>query len=299
MLNQSKIFVYGSIAYDVLFSIPQDFRDPIVVKNNEIKSFNATYVSNEKTELRGGTAGNIAYYLGQLNTPATVFSSVGKDFDEKGYRQLLTDFGHDVTGPIGEFTAHCYQASDTLHQQLVIWQPNSYELIDNCNLTDFIKPEKIQKFELAIFSPGTPEGTVKHLKEFRKHNKTATVLLDPSQNISRWNKQDFLESLDLCNFLIGNDSEFVFYKKMMAGNFPDHLHCIQTFGDKGVVWQQIDEIKSFPAEPINQIVETTGAGDAFRAGLLSGMIQQKSFEEALILGNKMGAKAVQCRGAQG
>ena len=154
--DNSKIFVYGSIAYDVLFSIPQDFREPLSIKNNEIQSFNATYVSDEKTELRGGTAGNIGYWLGNLKTPATIFSSVGKDFKEKGYKKLLENFHHKITGPVGNFTAHCYQASDPLHQQLVIWQPNSYEKIDDCHLESFIEIEDLKKFELAIFSPGTP-----------------------------------------------------------------------------------------------------------------------------------------------
>lgn len=297
-IPNSKILIYGSIAYDILFSIAQDFRDAISVKNNQIPNFNATYVAHEKTEFRGGTAGNIGYWLGTQDTSATIFSSVGRDFNEKGYQKILEGFNHKIAGPTGSFTAHCYQASDPKHQQLVIWQPNSYELIENTDLTKYLTQTELAQYEIAIFAPGTPESTTKHLKEFRQFNRTATVLLDPSQNASRWNSNDFLECLNLSQILIGNETEFSFYNKMMSGKTPEHLHFIKTFGEKGTVWQQNDEIQAFPAVPVKNVVETTGAGDAFRAGLICGLIKGKSFADAIKLGNKLGAKAVECQGAQ-
>ena len=297
-MSAGKILVYGSIAFDVLFQVTQDFREALHVSDNKITDFNATYVSNKKQEYRGGTAGNMAYWLGELNTPATIFSSVGQDFTHKGYRKVLEDFGHTLHGPQGDYTAHCYQASDTIHQQLVIWQPNQYENIEDTTLSDHLFAEVLSDFEMAIFSPGTPKSTTKHLEEFRTHNKTATVILDPSQNITRWDRDDFLNCLTHSNILIGNESEFGFYRKMMSGRIPEHLHLIQTFGEKGVIWQQRDEIKNVPAQSVDTVVETTGAGDAFRAGLISGLINGKSFEESLQLGAQIGAEAVQCPGAQ-
>lgn len=172
-----KILVYGSLAFDVIFSIPHDFRQSIPLENGKIRNFNATYNANQKQEFPGGTAGNIAFWLGQQNQNSVVFSAWGKDFSQKNYRQKLEKLGVSFYGAEGDFTAHAYLVSDPLHQQLIIWQPNAYELNETQNLADYFSSNDLESVEYAIFSPGTPDSMLKHLQEFRTTNKSAKIFL--------------------------------------------------------------------------------------------------------------------------
>ncbi len=176
-----KILVVGSIAFDVIFSIPHDFRQSIPVENGAIRNFNASFIADEKKEFHGGTAGNIAYWLGKENTPSAIFSAFGKDFWEKGYEKKLKDLGVIIRGNIGEYSAHAYLISDPLHQQLIIWQPNAYEGNAKQSLFDFYTDVELQTFEYAIFSAGTPLSIQKHISEFREKNTSAKVIFDPGQ----------------------------------------------------------------------------------------------------------------------
>ena len=292
----SKILVVGSVAFDVIFSIPQDFRDSIPLENGKIRNFNATYIANEKQEFPGGTAGNIAFWLGQQEIKSDVFTAWGKDFSQKGYKQKLTDLGQKIHGTAGLFTAHAYMVSDPIHQQLIIWQPNAYELNETQKLADAFSDEKLASFEYAIFSPGSPASMVKQMQELREKNKTAKIILDPGQVSPFFGAENFAQASAVADILIGNDIEFTHFKKYGINN---HLIQIETLGERGVrlkLNKDYDEV--FVAEKVNKVVETTGAGDAFRAGLLTKLSQNKNWEEAIKNGCKFGAKCVQLPSGQ-
>lgn len=285
-----KILVCGSLAFDIIFSIPQDFRKSIPLENGKIRNFNATYIANEKKEFPGGTAGNIAFWLGQEKQKSTVFSTWGKDFSQKKYRQKLEKIGVSFYGREGDFTAHAYMVSDPLHQQLVIWQPNAYELNETQNLTDSFSLEVLANFEYAIFSPGTPDSMFKHMTEFRNKNKNAKIFFDPGQVTPFFKKENFQKCCDLSDILIGNDIEFQHFKKY---GIRENLTTIETLGERGVRFFHKNSETFFAAQKAEKVVETTGAGDAFRAGVLAFLNQGKSWGKAIEKGMELGAKCVE------
>lgn len=284
-----KILVYGSLAFDIIFSIPQDFRQSIPLENGKIRNFNATYIANEKQEFPGGTAGNIAFWLGQQKQNSDVFSAWGKDFSQKNYRQKLEKLGTSFYGKEEVFTAHAYMVSDPLHQQLVIWQPNAYELNETQNLADYFSTEDLKNFEYVIFSPGTPDSMLKHLQEFRNQNKTAQVFFDPGQVAPFFGKEKFEKCCALSDVLIGNDIEFQHFKKY---GIREGITTIETLGERGVRFFHKNSETFFSAQKAEKVVETTGAGDAFRAGVLAQLIQNKNWEKAIEKGMELGAKCV-------
>ncbi|NCP67093.1 hypothetical protein GW756_03500 [bacterium] len=294
-MNDFKILVAGSLAFDVMFSIPNDFRQSIPLKNGTIDHLNATYVANQKSEYPGGTAGNIAAWLGEVGGTSSIFSAWGTDLETKGYQAKLESKGHELKGRIGGFTAHCYNVSDPLHQQIVIWQPNFYEANKTQSLSEFYSPEKLQNFKQAIFSAGTPDSILKHMTEFRAANKEAQVIFDPGQVSPFFTEEQFRACVSLSDIIIGNRVEAEHFERYMHNFWPEAVTQITTLGADGVSYQvgRNSVRKNIPAINATKVLETTGAGDAFRAGLIYALSQSQTLEEALNLGNTLGVKSVE------
>lgn len=285
-----NILISGSTAFDIIFSIPHDFRDSIPLADGTIPHFNAAYVANDKKEFRGGTAGNMAYWMGQQQVPALVYSAVGKDFDEKGYRTDLTAIGQDMRGPVGDYTAHAYMISDSLHQQLIIWQPNAYTLHAEHTLGEYFSPEELAGVTHGIFGAGIPASIAAHMKEFRAAAPEATIIFDPGQVTPIFTAALFEECLRYADILIGNDTEFRLFEQF---TLPDHITRIETLGERGAILHHNGEETLFDAIPVETVVETTGAGDAFRAGLLAKLATGATLKEALPNALALGAECVQ------
>jgi adenosine kinase len=286
---QRQILLVGSLAFDIIFSLPTDFLASIPLENGQITKFNPTYIANAKTEHFGGTAGNIAYWLSEENLRATIFSAFGSDLALKGYQQKIATAGHRLTGPEGDYTANAYIVSDPLQQQLTIWQPNAYSLVDEAKLQDYLPKTELEQFDYAIFSAGSPQSIKRHLLEFRQVNNRATTIFDPGQVAQFFTASDFQSCLQASDILIGNDTEFSYFQKH---NLTARLVLIETLGSSGAQIKtngKISKISSFKPE---KVVDTTGAGDAFRAGLLAGLSRGLAIEHAAELGSKLGASCV-------
>jgi adenosine kinase len=224
-----------------------------------------------------------------------VFSAWGEDLDAKGYKAALLNQGHELKGRVGEFTAHCYNVSDPLHQQLVIWQPNHYEANKDQSLTEFYQLAELEQFTHAIFSAGTPDSILKHMSEFRAVNTEAVTIFDPGQISPFFTAEQFKTCVDLASIVIGNKVEAEHFEAYMNNFWPEHVTQITTFGADGVRYRagRMGESTHVPAVVAETVLETTGAGDAFRAGLIHALSQSLPLEEALALGAQLGADSVQ------
>ena len=293
-MQKNKVLVVGSLAFDVMFSIPGDFRQSIKLKNGEIDHFNATYVANGKSQYPGGTAGNIAACMGYEKNQTSIFSAWGKDLDDEGYETTLKNLGHDLRGSVGDYTAHCYNVSDPAHQQLVIWQPNHYQANHTQSLADFYTEAEIKAFEIVIFAAGTPESILAHLLEFRAINTSSTVIFDPGQVSPFFGATAFKQCVELADIVIGNKVEAEHFEDFMAEDWPAHITKIVTLGENGASLN-IPAVKTvtLAAPKVEIVLETTGAGDAFRAGLIGGMLVGEDLETAVKRALILGSKSVQ------
>lgn len=295
MKDTSSVLISGSLAFDIIFSVSDDFRQAVKVHAGEVRSFNATYVAGHKTEYPGGTAGNIAFWLGQAGVPSTIFSAWGQDLTDRGYRGKLEQLGVQLRGFEGMFSAHAYMVSDPLHQQLIIWQPNAYEMFEQIALDEYFTTVELEDITWAIFSPGSMASSSRQIKELRAVNQRVQIILDPGQMGRFWTKEAFQEACLAANILIGNDMEFVFFREW---GIPEHLIQIETRGAAGVVVREAGQEWSRPAAPVQKVVESTGAGDGFRGGLLSVLAQGGSLAEAVDCGLQTAARVVELPSGQ-
>ncbi len=299
MIN--KILVVGSVALDVLFEVHGDIKREIPLRDGAIDNINLMFTANSKKEYYGGTAGNIAYGLGLLKEKPIIFSLAGKDFTPD-YQEHLEKNGVvvKVVEKLDEYSAVFYSISDKAKQQIGIWQPNAYgKWIEKTSLLETLSASDIKSVKVAIFSPGTGISTRNMIKEFRKFNKNGIVIFDPSQVLSIFYKKPLLlECIINSNIFIGNETEIAQLKTIFNLKINDLLELgltavIETKGSKGAAIYTKDSIVEIPAYKPKRYTDATGAGDAFRSGLISGLFHNKSLEQSCKLGAYMGAKSVE------
>lgn len=304
--QNQKILVSGSLAIDLIFDIHGKIQNEVVLPIESKQ--NMMFVAKNKIERFGGTGGNIAYGLGLLGAKPILVSAAGKDF-ENGFRQHLVENGVIPRVFIDKkgFTANFYGMSDELGQQVGVWQPNAYhDAIDKLSLSDIVSRTVLDTMSLAIFSAGTGKSILKQMTELRKiRGKDATIIFDPGQVVSVfYDKALFEKSIRLADIFIGNEVEFKQVEAILGYSRHELFRhgvtaLIETKGEKGsVIYRKDGKKEEISAVKPKKIVETTGAGDAFRAGLLFGLYQGLSLGKCCELGAKIASKSIEWSGAQ-
>ena len=300
----NKALVMGSVAFDYIMTIFPSIREEIPLKDGKLPSVNMSFVSDTLTVLRGGTAGNIGFGISFLGGKPVIHSVVGRDFEEN-YGSILRKYGAELAlKTYMEYeSARAYMISDKQKEQIIIWQPNAYVYMNDLEFTDEIK-KSASEIKIGIFSPGTEISTLKGMKSLRAINSSALIIFDPGQMVLTYNKQHFLECIDLADVIIMNDTEWL--KAETFGVSPQSIHkispqkvIIETLGKDGSRFSTPNGIFKVGIAPVENIIEATGAGDAFRAGLIKALLDNESWQEAGKLGAALASLCIQSTGGQG
>ncbi len=304
---KNQILVAGSVAFDILFPIQGDIRKEIPLKNGKLRSVNMTFLARKSKYYYGGTAANIAYGLGIQGFNPIMFSAVGYDFKKDFQKHLEKNrvVCKPIVGGKKTETAKSFQISDEIYQQITIFQANHYgDRIDDMSIYETIAKSDIKNIKIAIFSPGNNTSTLNNIQEFRRINDKATVIFDPGMNVTTFSKEDIIECISLSNILISNDTEILRIRKVHGLTINELIkvglkYVIETKGEKGsVIHTKSKKIKINARKP-RKVVETTGAGDAYRAGMIAGLLKGKNIKDACKVGSIISSKCVEEYGGQG
>ncbi len=318
-----KPLVVGSVAFDLIFGIHGRIQDEILVeKNGKLGRQNLMFTARRREHFWGGTGGNIAYGLGLLRKKPLLFSLAGKDFDGSGFGPHLKKAGVDSRVVIDKrnWTAIFYGMSDELGQQIGVYQPNAYEKVYTFPLSTTIAKSGWKDIGVAIFSAGTGKSILRHMQETRERcGKSVTIIFDPGQVISIFYDKKLLEkTLALADIFIGNEVEIQQLQTILGYDIKTVLAkgvraVIETLGEKGsVIYESETRLANahgrehllkmrkttIPAVKARKVVEATGAGDAYRAGLMAKLLEGATLREACSFGASIAARAVESRGAQ-
>ncbi len=288
-----EIIISGSLAYDRIMDFPENFKDHILP--DKIHVLNVCFMVDGVTENYGGTAGNIAYALNLMGGEPKISASIGKDnhryfewLDKNGITRKLLQIVDD------ELTAGAYITTDKTDNQITAFNPGAMKVSSNL---DF---DKLDKDTLLIVSPGNLDDMVNYPQICRERN--IDYIFDPGQALPMLQGPTLTNNIDGCILLMVNDYELnlILDKTGLQKEeiFERAGSTIVTLGDAGSTLYTGGKEISIPVVPARQVVDPTGAGDAYRGGLLSGLNDGKSLEESAIIGSVCASFAVECYGTQ-
>jgi adenosine kinase len=289
-----KIIVSGSLAYDRIMDFPGYFKDHILPE--KIHVLNVCFQVNDMKEKFGGTAGNIAYALTLMGQKPYISATVGRDYHR--YFDWLKKNGistENIRTIENEFTASAYITTDQADNQITGFHPGAMKY---SSLLDFDKLDP--RDTLLIVSPGNLEDMVKYPQACKARG--IDYIFDPGQSLPMLPPMDLVQALEGCRILISNDYELDLILAKTGMDKEALLKRAQvvivTLGELGSrVFTRGREMRIPPAKP-KTVKDPTGAGDSFRGGLITGLVQGMAIEQCARMGSACASFAVECYGTQ-
>ena len=291
-----RIVVTGSLAYDYLMTFPGRFREHLL--QDRMHRLTVSFLVDDMQRLRGGVAGNIAYSLALLGERPLLVATAGDDFGE--YRTALESAGVDTAGVRlvpGKFTASCFINTDQDSNQLVAFYAGALAHAQLASLD----PLKLGSSDLVVVSPADPaamEATVAGCLR-----AGVPYLFDPGKQTPRLEAEQIVRGMKTAAVVVGNDYEF----GLMAQKTGQSEAALQAFAPVTVVTR--GELGSsilvrgqapveVPTAPIQALVDPTGAGDAYLAGLVFGVARKLPWPVVGRVAALTAAYAIEQRGCQ-
>ena len=259
-----RIVVTGSIAYDYLMRFPGRFSDHLV--KEQLQNISVSFLVKDMVKRRGGTAPNIAYTVALLGGYPTIMATAGCDFTE--YRLFLEKHGVDTSGIVEideEYTASFFANTDNEQNQIATFYAGA---MNHAGLLSFA--EHAPHAEIAIVSPNEPQAMQKYMQECK--DLGIPYIYDPSQQTIWLSGDELRQGIDGAYLLTVNEYEFGLIQEKTGLTQEDVLQRAQglliTRGKRGSSLFIDGQLYEFPVIEPTTFCEPTGAGDAFRAGLL-------------------------------
>ncbi len=264
-----RIIVTGSLAYDYIMNFPGRFSDHILP--DKVHMLTVSFLVDSMKRLRGGTAGNIAYNLALLGENPHLVSAAGQDFGE--YKKALMAVGvqpghvHEVPN---EFTASCFINTDQVNNQIVAFYPGAASHAKELSLEGV----GLGKDDWVLISPTDPDSMMRHTGECKRLG--AKYIFDPGKQTPRLTREQILGGIDGCAALVGNDYEFGLMARTTQLSEQQLIDAapltVVTRGEAGSrIYVKGQAPLEIPIAKISAVVDPTGAGDAYLAGLAFGL----------------------------
>lgn len=289
------VAVTGSMAFDYIMSFPGKFADHIIPDQIEILS--VSFLVDSMRRERGGIGGNIAYNLALLDQPALLMATVGQDAPE--YIAGLRSRGVNTDGVLqlpNEFTASFFVSTDQVNNQIASFYTGAMAKAGQVSFAD----QDYRTIDIAIISPNDPGAMVKYAQECQELN--IPYIYDPSQQIPRLSSTELLQGIEGAKILIMNDYEFEMAKKRTNLTDTDIRQMVETLiitkGEHGSIIYAEGQAYQIPAAKVDRVVEPTGGGDAYRAGLITGMMRGYPWPVCGRLGSVAAAYVLEQHGTQ-
>ncbi len=269
-----SVIVTGSIATDTIMKYPGRFREHIL---NDQQKLSVSFLVEEKHMSRGGVGPNIAYTLALLGERPRLMGTAGQDFSD--YRAWLEAHGVDTSLTVAfpdEFTATFTVITDVEENQIAGFHAGAMTRARELSLRDL----PADNIGLVIISPNDPVAMLKYAHECRELG--IRFIFDPSQQLARFNGAEVLAGMEGAYALTVNDYELELVKSKTGLDEEGILQKVHllvvTRGAEGASLISQERRVHVPAARPKAIVDPTGVGDAFRGGLLLGLVRGYPWE---------------------
>lgn len=285
-----SIVITGSIAYDYLMSFAGKFREQILPE--KLENLSLSFLVDSMKRERGGVAANIAYTLKLLGGDPLVFATVGQDFGD--YRAWMIAQGISVDHIIEiehDFTASFFVSTDQEQNQIANFYTGAMAHARNYSL----QSQDLMDADLVVISPNDPVAMVNYTRECRELD--IPFAYDPSQQVAFLSGEELSQSIPGATYLFANEYELAVIEKKTGWNLETIRsqvgHIIVTLGAKGSTVYAGDDTYSVPSAKVGNVLDPTGAGDAFRGGFFAGLSLGLSWEQCGRIGALCGAYALE------
>ena len=288
-----KTLVTGSIAYDTIMVFPDRFKNHLLA--DQLHILNVCFLAPEMRREFGGTAGNIAYNLKLLGEDPLLMATVGEDIQPYLYRLERLRIDARLLKQIpGQFTAQAFITTDLDDNQITAFHPGAMNHSHQNHIS------KDLGAGLAIVGPDGKEGMLQHARECTTHG--IPFLFDPGQGLPMFSREELLEMVKLGSYLAVNDYEGKLLEDKTGRRLEDLARelkaLVHTLGAQGSLIFADGARHEIPCVAPDAVLDPTGCGDAYRAGLLYGIARGWHWPTTGRLASVMGAIKIAHRGPQ-
>ncbi len=272
---------------------PDHFKNHILPE--KIHVLNIAFLVPEMRREFGGCAGNIAYNLQMLGGEPVMMATIGDDhapYTVRFDRLKLTQ--QHVRHIPDTFTAQAFITTDLDDNQITAFHPGAMNFSHLNSVSD------AENIRLGIIAPDGRDGMMQHAREF--HEAGIPFVFDPGQGLPMYNGDELLEFINKADYIAVNDYEGELLQERTAQSLESLASkakaLIITLGAQGSIIYTNGQQINIPCVKPQAIVDPTGCGDAYRAGLLYGIVNDLDWQTTGQLGSLMGSLKIAQRGGQ-
>jgi adenosine kinase len=285
--------ICGSMAYDTIMVFRDRFRNHILP--DKVHILNVSFLVPDMRREFGGCAGNIAYSLNLLGGKALPMATVGRDFAP--YADWMDRCGIDrrhIRVIDNSYTGQAFITTDTDDNQITAFHPGAMNLSHENHVTD------AEGVKIGIVSPDGRQGMMQHANEFAA--SAIPFIFDPGQGMPMFTGEELTRFVEQAAWVTLNDYEAALMQER-TGRSLDQLaklvHAlIVTRGAEGSRIYADGQCLEIPSARAVAVKDPTGCGDAYRAGLLYGLLRELPWEVTGRIAALMGAVKIEHYGTQ-
>ena len=285
--------ICGSFAYDHIMVFPGRFKEHILPE--KIHMLNVCFVVPDMQREFGGCGGNIIYNTKLLDADCLPMGTVGTDF--AAYREWLEKNDIDLRHLRvidDSYTAQCFITTDLDDNQITSFQvgamAHSHEN----------KVSMAQGVSIGIVAPDGKEGMLQHARQFAEAD--IPFIFDPGQNVTVLSRDELLDSFEYASWLVFNDYEWQLVEDKTGLTVTSVMDLVDTLivtrGASGSLIHTRGKRFDIPAARADRLVDPTGCGDAYRAGLLYGLMNDMDWDTTGRIASLLGKIKIEVRGTQ-
>ena len=285
--------ICGSFAYDTIMVFQDQFKNHILP--DQVHILNVSFLVPDMRREFGGCAGNIAYNLNLLGADGKPMGTVGTDFEP--YANWMDECGvsRDYIKVVDKtYTAQAYITTDQDDNQITAFHPGAMNFSHENKIAD------ANGVSIGLVSPDGRQGMIDHARQFAEAD--IPFIFDPGQGMPMFGSEDLLNFAEQASWLAFNDYEAKLMSERTGKSMEQLAEMVKavivTRGGEGSTIYTSDKVHEIPSAPVDAITDPTGCGDAYRAGLLYGLMNDIDWEITGRIASLMGAIKIETAGTQ-
>ncbi|MFK7794557.1 MAG: carbohydrate kinase family protein [Gammaproteobacteria bacterium] len=285
--------ICGSFAYDNIMVFQDQFKNHILP--DKVHMLNVCFLVPDMRREFGGTAGNIAYNLHLLEGNGKPMGTVGSDFGPYAEWMKKTGVSQDYIKQVDDsYTAQAFITTDLDDNQITAFHPGAM------NFAHTVKIPTNDGISLGLISPDGRDAMIQHAEQFASAN--IPFIFDPGQGLPMFDGDDLKSFVDQASYVTVNDYESQLMQDrtgLSEGEIAERVEAlIVTRGAQGSTVYSGGKKISIPVVAVDELRDPTGCGDAYRAGLIYGIMNDMDWETTCRIASLLGAIKIQHHGTQ-